>query len=293
MGSDRVHHRIILDYRPQTVSLPWASDQAKRFSMEDSTASSSLPGPATGGDMGDHLAEARLRARQMLGGEAHAGNIDDWRLIVVAARDGTVLASLLWLVLHGVGVSAPIAPVMAIVGIGYALFVGITSAWSTLRQVKHYEAELERERREIRETPEHEREEVHTLYAAKGFEGPLLEQVVDTLCADDDRLLKVMMEEELGLRIHHIGHPIVVGLIHGGGALLGAVTLAATARLVPATAATAWLLVVAGAIIGILAAINARFTRQPIVPAVATWLVMASTAGGVAYFLAEWRSSRN
>ncbi len=256
--------------------------------MEDSTASVSAPEPASGDEMGDHLAEARLRARQMLGGEAHAGNIDDWRLVVVAARDGTVLATLLWLALRGVGVATPIAPVIATVGIGYALFVGITAAWATLRQVRHYEAELERERREIRETPEHEREEVHTLYAAKGFEGDLLEQVVDTLCEDDDRLLKVMMEEELGLQIHHMHHPIVVGLIHGGGALLGAVTLAAIARLVPTATAMAWLLGTAGAMIGVLAAINAQFTRLAVVPAVATWLVMAGSAGGVVYFLAEW-----
>lgn len=256
--------------------------------MEDCTASASSPGPATGGEIGDHLAEARLRARQMLGGEAHAGNIDDWRLIVVAARDGTVLATVLWLVLHGVGVATPIAPVIATVGLGYALFVGVTTAWATLRQVRHYEAELERERREIRETPDHEREEVHSLYAAKGFEGALLEQVVDTLCADDDRLLKVMMEEELGLQIHHLHHPIIVGLIHGGGVLLGTVTLAAVARLVPSPTAMAWLLGTAGAIIGVLAAVNAQFTRQAVVPAVATWLVMAVAAGGVAYFLAEW-----
>lgn len=256
--------------------------------MEESTASASSPGPASGGEMGDHLAEARLRARQMLGGEAHAGNIDDWRLMVVAARDGTVLATLLWLVLHGFGVVTPIAPVVATVGIGYALFVGITSAWATLRQVRHYENELERERREIRETPEHEREEVHSLYAAKGFEGALLEQVVDTLCADDDRLLKVMMEEELGLQIHHMHHPIIVGLIHGGGTLLGAVTLAAVANTVPPGEPTAWLLGVAGAIVGTLAAINARFTRLAVVPAVTTWLVMAGAAGGVVYFLADW-----
>ena len=144
------------------------------------------------------------------------------------------------------------------------------------------------ERREIRDTPEHEREEVHSLYAAKGFEGALLEQVVDTLCADDDRLLKVMMEEELGLQIHHMHHPIIVGLIHGGGVLLGAVTLAAVAKTIPPTEPAAWLLGVAGAIVGVLAAVNARFTRLAVVPAVATWLIMAGAAGGVVYFLAEW-----
>jgi len=261
--------------------------------MTDTMDSPSCYDSASADDDPDHLAEARLRARQVLGREPHGGPIDDWRQTVVSARNGLVLAALLWLSLTGAGVAVPAAATVAIVGIGYALFVGVTSAWATLREVRHYETELERERGQIRATPEREREEVQSLYAAKGFEGDLLEQVVDTLCADDDRLLKVMMEEELGLAIHHLNHPIVVGLIHGGGALLGALTLAATARVVPAVAATAWVLGVGGVLLGGLAAIDARFSRRPLVPAMATWLVMAGASAGVVYFLAEWLGTRH
>ncbi|MEE9293467.1 MAG: VIT1/CCC1 transporter family protein, partial [Phycisphaerae bacterium] len=159
----------------------------------------------------DHITEARQRARIVFSGESHLGEVDDWRQAIIAARDGIILIWIFWIAMHGAGVTDAAGPILVCAGLGIAVHLGVASGIATRLRLHHYESELERERREIIDTPEHEREEVLALYAAKGFHEPLLTQIADTLCADDDRLLKVMMEEELGLFIQYINHPLLVG----------------------------------------------------------------------------------
>jgi hypothetical protein len=67
---------------------------------------------------------------------------------------------------------------------------------------------IEEERWEIQHNRQQEREELTGLYEAKGFEGKLLEQVIDVLMADDNRCLRVMLEEEMGLTLEAFEHPL-------------------------------------------------------------------------------------
>lgn len=70
---------------------------------------------------------------------------------------------------------------------------------STLANADYYVAELNRERREIEEKPDHEREEVRELYRRKGLAGEQLESVVATITSDKNVWLRTMMQEELRL----------------------------------------------------------------------------------------------
>ena len=54
-------------------------------------------------DAADHVAEARQRARMVLGGESQLGAVDDWRKALVSARDALILVWLAWVGLHGFG----------------------------------------------------------------------------------------------------------------------------------------------------------------------------------------------
>ena len=80
---------------------------------------------------------------------------------------------------------------------GFAMSVG--SYLSNKSEQQNYEKHERIEHWEVEHLPEKEREEIREIYAAKGFEGDLLEQVVDVITADKDRWVDVMMKEELNM----------------------------------------------------------------------------------------------
>lgn len=222
----------------------------------------------------------------MLSGETHLGDVDDWRQAIVSARDGLILVWLMWVAIRGMGVVDHVGPMLICAGLGISLYLGMATGVATRVRLRYYESELERERREIQEHPEHEREEVRALYAAKGLEGEMLERVTDTLCADDDRLLKLMMEEELGLFIHHINHPLLVGLWNGAGAACATLVLAVPVCFQLRMSTEIWMSCGAAALLAGLAAASSWATNRSLVPVFASWLSVATVAGGFTHFAA-------
>lgn len=80
---------------------------------------------------------------------------------------------------------------------GFAMSVG--SYLSNKSEKENYEKHERIEYWEVNHLPEKEKEEIREIYQAKGFEGELLEQVVDVITADKDRWVDVMMKEELNM----------------------------------------------------------------------------------------------
>lgn len=106
---------------------------------------------------------------------------------------------------------------------GWLIWVMGRSAWLGWSRLERLHRVLEEERWEIEHNRDQEREELKALYQAKGFEGPLLENVMDVLMADGDRLLKIMIEEELGLSLEVHEHPLKQSLGAGIGTILTAI----------------------------------------------------------------------
>ncbi len=247
--------------------------------------------PGVSNDVADHVSEARQRARQVFGSEAHLGAVDDWRRTIVSSRDALILIWLTWLALQGFGSPPWTGFLLVSLAVGLALLDGISTARSTYLQVQYYETELDRERTEIRDTFEHECGEVRALYAAKGFREPLLGQIVDTLTSDEDRLLKIMMEEELGLSMQHINHPLLVGLWNFAAAAVAGVALALPVVWLDASAVRVWMPAGGCILLAVISILAARVTRRNMLDIFATAVIMAAITGGTVYMLAKWLAS--
>lgn len=91
---------------------------------------------------------------------------------------------------------------------GFAMSVG--SFLSTKSEKQNYEKHKAIEYWEVDHLPEKEREEIREIYEAKGFSGKLLEDVVDTITADKDRWVDVMMKEELEM-VEETKSPFAMG----------------------------------------------------------------------------------
>ena len=91
---------------------------------------------------------------------------------------------------------------------GFAMSVG--SYLSNKSEQQNYEKHERIEYWEVDHLPEKEREEIREIYAAKGFEGELLEQVVGVITSDKDRWVDVMMKEELNM-IREVKSPLAMG----------------------------------------------------------------------------------
>lgn len=113
-------------------------------------------------------------------------------------------------------------------------FRAAIQAWTYLKRVHRIAYE---ERCSILANREQEREELLVLYQDKGFSGTLLNEVVDVLMADHERLLQVMLQEELGLKLISIDHPLYTALWAFVGSLVS-LSLSWVTLLIPV--ATSW-----------------------------------------------------
>lgn len=103
----------------------------------------------------------------------------------------------------------------------FSMFFG--AYLSSKSQREFFEREIEREKREIEEFPEKEKDEVREIYRAKGFEGKDLEMIVRKLTQDKRVWLWCMLEEELGLIVESVEGPVRAALIVGSSFVAGAI----------------------------------------------------------------------
>jgi len=123
------------------------------------------------------------------------------RDVILGGQDG--LVNILGIIL-GVIAGGGSETVLIVAGFAAAITesisMGAVGYTSSISERDYYLAEQARESGEISATPEAERQEVREIYAAKGFTGPLLDEVVATITANRATWLATMMDEELHLQ---------------------------------------------------------------------------------------------
>ncbi|MCH9627518.1 MAG: hypothetical protein S4CHLAM2_11590 [Chlamydiales bacterium] len=196
-----------------------------------------------------------------------------------AVRETSVVLLLLWLLLTLLGQPAG-APLIAFACGWFAWKTG-RSGWLGWARLERLHRLIEQEKYEIEHHRPQEREELVALYQAKGFEGKLLDDVVDVLMADQDRLLKVMLEEEMGLTLQVYEHPLKQALGAATGSFCAALVSLAAFFLSPSYGMLiASFLLLAGSSV-----VSAGYEKNRVIPSVIWNISIGALAFGVAYFV--------
>jgi VIT1/CCC1 family predicted Fe2+/Mn2+ transporter len=132
--------------------------------------------------------------------EKHFSASDTVRDVVIGMSDGLTVPFAL-----AAGLSGAVAATGLIVTAGLAeiaagsIAMGLGGYLASITDDNHYQAELDRERREVREVPEREAEEVRDILADYGLDPEQAGTVVAALQRDPERWVTFMMKFELGL----------------------------------------------------------------------------------------------
>jgi vacuolar iron transporter family protein len=222
----------------------------------------------------EHLKEARARGA-LASSEIHGTEMPGHLAAGAdAARETAFFLALLFLIFNASFWTLFIAAIGSVIWkVGRSALLG----WSRLERLHRL---IEEERWEIEHDREQEEKELIALYQAKGFSGQLLKDITSVLASDDNRLLKVMLEEEMGLTLEVYEHPLKQSL----GAAIG--SMVASSLIMVGSVGGLWGVGAAGALTTAAAAyMMARFTRNHVMEAVVWNLALIAFGLGVVYLL--------
>lgn len=128
-------------------------------------------------------------------------------------------------VILGVAAATANAHIVLVAGLAAtfaeSVSMGAVAYTSTIAEADVYASERAREYRHVQRTPELERQEIRDLYARKGFEGDLLDRVVETITANPHVWVAVMLAEEHQLAPISRARALRAGFVVGLSAVVG------------------------------------------------------------------------
>ncbi len=181
--------------------------------------------------------------------------------IILGGQDG--LVNTLGVIL---GVAAASGDQRIVIAAGFAaafaesISMGAVAYTSTLADHDHYRSELERERREIREMPQAEEQEVREVFTGWGFTGDLLERSVRQVIKNEEAWVEVMMRNELKLAPIESSNALRAALVVGFSAIVGSLIPLIPFLVAPISMAVPFSLTVAALTLFGVGAYKARIT---------------------------------
>lgn len=173
--------------------------------------------------------------------------------LILGAQDG--LVNVLGVIL---GIAAATDDVRIVLVAGLAttfaesISMGAVAFTTTVAEADLYKSEREREYRHIQEIPALEKREVLEIYRNKGFKGELLNRIVETVTANKDVWVALMMAEEHQLAPVDRSQAMRAAWIVGFSAVIGSLVPLVPFLLLPiATSMWASVLVTAVVLFGI------------------------------------------
>ena len=142
--------------------------------------------------------------------------------IILGGQDG--LVNVLGVIL---GVAAATQDARIVIAAGLAatfaesISMGAVAYTSKLAEHDLYHSEREREHRHIHLTPDVEIEEIRDIYRKKGFDGKMLETIVEVITSNPEVWVNVMMSEEFQMTPPEKTNVLIAALIVGFSALAG------------------------------------------------------------------------
>ena len=124
---------------------------------------------------------------------------------IYGAIDGAVTTFAVVSGVAGAGLSSSIVLILGIanlIGDGFSMAAG--NYLGTRAEKEQLEKLRSMEQQHIVRVPEGEREEIRQIFREKGFEGELLDQVVEVITSDDRRWIETMLQEEHGLSLTEV-----------------------------------------------------------------------------------------
>jgi VIT1/CCC1 family predicted Fe2+/Mn2+ transporter len=157
------------------------------------------------------------------GGHRERHRQNNWlRDVILGGQDGLVnILGIILGVIAGGGSDTVLLAAGFAAAITESISMGAVGYTSSISERDYYQAEQTREATEIATMPDAERQEIRDIYAAKGFSGKLLEDVVDTITAQRETWLATMMDEELHLQPVQTGDILRTSLVITIATLVG------------------------------------------------------------------------
>lgn len=165
----------------------------------------------SGKDALGHLLDARAKGYSA-GSEPHGIESSGiWHAFCDSAKMTGMISLFILLSGHFHPLGLPHMSSLLGLAVAWALWMGGRSSWLAFTRIDRLLRAIAEEKHEVDNNRAMEKQELKEIYALKGFEGKLLDDVVAVLASDNNRLLEVMLDEELGIKKQCQDHPLLQG----------------------------------------------------------------------------------